>query len=352
MEQHLGHQTYYQNLRNALGEALDIRSDWVQITYQDPKLPWEHISFLPRSIKANLTAAWQVRSYLLRNPSDVLFFSTQVPAVYALDSLKHKPAIVATDITPIQYDKMAAFYGHRPDHTGPIKSMKHKVNKKLFNAAQILLPWSNWVQQSLEEDYDVPKDHIEVLPVGVDLTLWNPGSRTGKTSKTPRILFVGGDFERKGGKVLLQAFQKIGCESAELHIVTKQRLKPPPGCFIYTDLEPNSPKLRALYEQADIFVLPSLAEAFGIAAVEASAAGLPSIVTNSGGLPDIVAEGETGFVVPANNITALSAAISRLLDDPERRRKMGRAARRRAETRFDMRKNGARVAELLRQAVM
>jgi glycosyltransferase involved in cell wall biosynthesis len=87
---------------------------------------------------------------------------------------------------------------------------------------------------------------------------------------------------------------------------------------------------------ADIFVLSSLSEGMPISVLEAMAAGLPVVATAVGGLPEVVVEGETGFLVPPDDVGALTRALARLVADCELRRRMGAAGRRRAELLFDV----------------
>jgi len=88
------------------------------------------------------------------------------------------------------------------------------------------------------------------------------------------------------------------------------------------------------YERADIFVLPSLLEAFGMPAAEAMAAGLPVVASRSGGIVEIVADGETGLLVPPDDAAALAEALLTLFRDPDRRIRMGAAGRACASDRF------------------
>jgi glycosyltransferase involved in cell wall biosynthesis len=73
-----------------------------------------------------------------------------------------------------------------------------------------------------------------------------------------------------------------------------------------------------------------------ISILEAMAAGLPVVASAVGGIPEIVVDGETGLIVPPRDPDALAAALRRLLDDPELRRRMGDAGRARAEEHFDV----------------
>ena len=91
-----------------------------------------------------------------------------------------------------------------------------------------------------------------------------------------------------------------------------------------------------VYGGADLFVLPSYEEGFGLVYIEAALYGLPSIGARVGGVPEAVLDGETGLLVPPGQIDALSEAMQRLRTDPSRRRSMGEAAKRRAESEFSI----------------
>ncbi|GAB4216655.1 MAG: glycosyltransferase family 4 protein [Roseiflexaceae bacterium] len=263
MEQHLGHQTYYQNIRRAVEQAADVFPVWVPVTYHRPGGLVERQRLLPAGLRGLLRGLCEVRSGL-RAPADALFFNTQVPAALAGGLLRRRPYLIATDLTPIQYDAMGALYGHRPDRNPLLRALKHRANRALFRGAARLLPWSSWARDSLVRDYGVDPEQIEVLPPGVDLHHWQPGPR--RTGGPLRVLFVGGDFVRKGGPLLLDAFQSLPPGALELHLVTYTPLAQAPNVVVHNDLTPNSPALVELYRSSDLFVLPTAAEAFGIAA--------------------------------------------------------------------------------------
>jgi glycosyltransferase involved in cell wall biosynthesis len=343
MEQHLGHQTYYQNLRRFVEQEGQLDAAWVPVKYEQGRLA-EWIP-LPEKIRGSLRGMSEVRKALHGPPFDVAFFNTQVPAALGGRHVWNKPYVVATDITPAQYDQLSHLYNHRPDKKGPLQAYKHQVNVRMLRRAARLLPWSTWTRDSLIEDYGVDPTRIDVVPPGVDLSLWTPG--TTRSAGPLRILFVGGDFHRKGGPTLLDAFRALPKGAAELHVVTRTQLAPEDGVHTYYGIQPNSPHLIELYQQADVFVLPTEAEAFGIAAVEACAAGLAVIATAVGGLRDIVADGETGFLVAPRDVMAIRSKLLRLAEDTGLRQRMGAAARLRAEERFDAKQSARRVVEHL-----
>lgn len=348
LEQHLGHRTYADNLRRFVASDTRLEASWAAVHYAPAGQLWEWVPGLPRSVRGSLRGRGEVRRALSAGFHDVAFFNTQVPAVLGGRLSRGRPYVVATDVTPIQYDAIGARYGHSADRIGPLAWYKRRVNRLVFHGAERLLPWSSWTRSSLLNDYGVRPERVQVLPPGVDLEVWRPGGP--RSPGPPRILFVGADFHRKGGQALFEAFSALPAGSAELVLVTRSVPPPGPGIVCHRGLEPNSAELVALYRSCDLFVLPTEAEAFGIAAVEACAAGLPVVATSVGGLADIVATGETGLLVQPADPRALLGAIAALVEDAPRRRSMGLAARARAEARFDARRNAAEVVSSLAAA--
>ncbi len=348
MEQHLGHRAYYLNLRETLESDPRVSTRWVEVTYNHSKSRTARLP-LPESLQGSLAGRQEILRGLDGGRPDALFFNTQVPAALVKDRLGKVPYVISTDITPLQYDRMAEFYHHRADSTGPIQNVKQQINRSLLQRAARLLPWSSWTAGSLTGEYDVPPERVEVLAPGVDLEVFRPGKRAEPGGRV-RILFVGGDLERKGGLDVLEVFKTLPEKAAELVLVTRADVPETPGVRVVNDLQPNSAKLIELYQSSQVFVLPSKGEAFGIAAAEAAAAGLPAVTTAVGGLADIIVHGQTGFVVEPGNREQLKAALTQLIDDASLRRTMGQAARARAEQLFDAKKNARRTLEVLLDA--
>jgi len=89
----------------------------------------------------------------------------------------------------------------------------------------------------------------------------------------------------------------------------------------------NAAELIALAQRCDLFVLPTRADCFSIASLEAMAAGLPVLVSNVGGISDIIREGETGYLIPPDDYDGLCDRLNALLDAPDLRQKMGQRGR-------------------------
>lgn len=343
MEQHLGHLAFYQNIRRFIAGYPDIQPTWVEITYSRQGRLLEKLPLLPNRVRGTIAGYLEVRTGLEQGAYDALVFNTQVPAALAGGLLKKQPYIICTDITPVQYDQMAAHYHHQPDKPGMISRYKHRVNTKVFQQAGHILPWSTWTRTSLIEDYGASPDKIKVNPPGVDLDTWRPGERNAPGPL--RVLFVGGDFYRKGGELLLKACQGIPEGLVELVLVTRSAIPEKNWITVYNDLQPNSARLINLYQNCDVFVLPTQAEAFGIAAVEACAAGLPVLATPVGGLTDIVDDGINGYLVRPDQPELLRNHLLALAKNPSLRQQMGRASRLKAEKNFDARTNASRMVE-------
>ena len=98
----------------------------------------------------------------------------------------------------------------------------------------------------------------------------------------------------------------------------------------------NVPNLEEIVGGSDLFLLPSEAESFGMAALEAMASEVPVIATNAGGLPEVITDGETGFLLPVGAIDAMAARAIEICQNQELQDRLGRNGRDVAETRFNV----------------
>jgi glycosyltransferase involved in cell wall biosynthesis len=194
----------------------------------------------------------------------------------------------------------------------------------------------------------MPTELISVIHPGVDLDLFRP--RLERRPGPPRVLFVGGDFERKGGTDLVEALAGVELP-VQLDLVTAPSAGPVerPGVRLHSGLQPQSEQLVALYRDADIFVLPSRGDCFPQAVAEAMACGLPAVVSGVGAMPEMVKDGINGYVVGARAPRDLRLALERMLADDALRGRMGAASLGIATQHHDARRNCFAICELLRQ---
>jgi hypothetical protein len=252
------------------------------------------------------------------------------------DLVEAAPSYLVMDMTPTQMTAMGELYGYTTQRAGFFGGWKRRATGRIYHAARHFFPWNTWVAQSLVSDWGVPKEKITPLSPGVDTALFTPGPDNGERGRA-RVLFVGGDFVRKGGDVLLR-WARETAHSVELHLVTRDSVEDvPENVHVHRNVAPLSEELVALYQQSDVFALPTRADCYSLVALEAMACGLPIVITPLGGIPELIEEGKTGFLIPPDNYTALAARLDALVSDPALRTRLGAAARERACRLFDAR---------------
>jgi len=194
-------------------------------------------------------------------------------------------------------------------------------------------------KRTLAAEFDVPADRITVAEPGTDRGAVTPRAPSASVA----LLAVGAVVQRKGYDVLIEALASLidlpwrltivgDCErsletTARLRVaIEDNRLAP------RVTIEGAVPdaRLREFYASADLFVLPSRYEGFGMAYAEAIAHGLPVIGTTAGAIPDTV-PAEAGLLVPPDDAAALGAALRLLIEDRDAREGLSAGARAAAE---------------------
>jgi glycosyltransferase involved in cell wall biosynthesis len=347
LEQTLGHVAHGRNIERALKAEPDIDAAVIRIEFNEPAGLQRLPAFRTWTWRASLAARNALRATMREKPLHAAFIHTQVAALMAGEIMRSVPTIVSLDATPRLFDREGDAYGHRRN-VELVELLKKQANTRSFAAARRLVTWSHSAAYSLVRDYGVPMSKIDVIPPGVDLSLFRP-SLLPKPAGPVRVLFVGSDFERKGGPDLLEAARQLG-DKVQLDVVTRDKVNPPAGMTvrIHNDLGPQSDELVTLYRRADIFVLPSRGDCMPQAVIEALACGLPVVATRVGAIPEMVRDGVNGCLVPAQNPKALAAAIASLLQSPSRRHTMGRWSRVLAQQEFDAARNNRRIFGLMK----
>lgn len=321
-------------------------TDWTDVTYNEPG-GWLERLPLPGRVGGTLRGVQQTSAALRRGPFDALFFLTHNPAVLQQLAISRTPTVLWTDVTPALLDAQAAQYDHPVETSRLAKRAKHALVKRTFNTAKLCVGWSRWACDSFVRDYGVPQEKTRVVAPGVDLARFSvaPTEKRGK----PRLLFVGGNFVRKGGDLLLDVFRRHLRGRCELDLVTRDPVEQEEGVRVHHGLNAGSQQLVALFDNATAFVLPTRGDCFSIASMEAMAKGLPVVVSAVGGIPEIVEHAESGFLL-GDSGTDLLGAIEPLLADPTRARAMGLRGRQLAEQRFDAKQTADKLMTLATQA--
>ncbi len=351
LEQALGHVTHSRNLYENVSPACGIEPAWAPI-------PWDVSGWAGKvplyrsnwTVRASLRARRSLTELQRDAPLDGIFFHTQVTAVLAHNWLRTIPSIVSLDATPKQYDALGDVYAHEP---GPrwLEALKDRANQTCCENARHLVTWSAWAKASLVHDYELPESKITVIPPGVNSAAWAPDTPRELRGGPVRILFVGGNLERKGGTHLLEAFSRIADLDVHLDLVTRDSPRPQPRVQVHQGLQPNSPELMDLYHAADIFCLPTMGDCLPMVLSEAGAAGLPAISTNVAAIPEIVRDGESGLLVPPGDSAALESALRTLVENPLLRLSMGERAMGIVREQYDAPTNARRLCELLKRTL-
>ncbi|NOY26068.1 MAG: glycosyltransferase family 4 protein [Oligoflexia bacterium] len=209
---------------------------------------------------------------------------------------------------------------------GRARDRRLALEREVFHSAAFIFPRSDWLARSLVADQGC--DPGRVIRVGGGVNFRVP-DRLERRYDQQVALFVGLEFDRKGGRVLLAAWERVRSRlpHARLQIVGPKRPHTalPPGVEWVGPLWDRA-ALRARYLDATLFVMPSLFEPWGHAFLEAMSQGLPCIGARCCAMPEIIDDGRTGLLVPPGEALPLAAALESLLGDPGRAAAMGAAA--------------------------
>ena len=264
------------------------------------------------------------------------------------------------------YGLLGACSGHHPFVLSPWGSdvyrfphrsfMHRRILQFTINRADVITATS----RALTEEttiYLKQKKTIQTIPFGVDLARFRPcGS---KDAGTVTIGTVKGLEKTYGLDHLIRAFARLHQSNPKVKLMIVGRGSQADALrrlCVNVGVEKSvtfigaveNEKVPEYLNKMDIFVIPSLEESFGVAAVEAAACQLPVIASAVGGLPEVVVDGETGYLVPPRDAGAIADRLALLVTHTELRRRMGQAGRALVEKQYDWARNAERMEQLYR----
>src|SRR5262245_40967111 len=259
---------------------------------------------------------------------------------------------------------MFAEHGGWPERGSDFHRVGTVMEELSVKRADALMACSASIADFNAAFYGVPRDTIDVIHCGVDAEAFRPPRPGGSDRGRPTVLFVGRIDGDKGVPVVLEAGLRLrsrypdirlqilgsGGDDVIEEIRTRLRDERAEASVEFHGFVDRF-RLPAFYQQADVFCAPSQYEAFGIVYIEALACGCPVVASTAGGTPEAVADGETGLLVPPNDVDAVARALERILADPPLRRRMGQAGRRRVKEYFAMDKYIQRVLAVYHKAI-
>jgi glycosyltransferase involved in cell wall biosynthesis len=271
----------------------------------------------------------------------IAFLDTSIPIIYLSDTT---------------FQNMIDYY---PSFSNLLKFSQREGNliegRAISKARYVIYP-SEWAANSAIRDYGASPEKVQIIPLGASLErIPLPAAPRAPEGRTCNLLFVGRDWQRKGGELAVAALEKLAEYNlpAQLTIVGCQ----PPLTFrdnirvfpyLNKNREEEARTLEQLYAEADFLILPTRAECGSIAAVEASAFGVPVIATDTGGLPANIKEGINGHLLP---LTAtgddFALVVATLFRDEKRYKKLRETSRQEYERRSDGEFWSREVAKLI-----
>ncbi len=345
LEQALGHVVHAMNIERVLSEQDDIDPTIIRVE-PDVSSGMRSLPFVRNwSLQSSLSARQSLNRHIASNSPDAVFVHTQVAALLARDIMRKYPTIVSLDATPINFDVVGEAYGHNRQ-ADVVEAGKKAVTRRALLRADAVVTWSRWAAASVVRDYGIDAERVHAIAPGVDLRRLRPVG--GARDEGPvRLLFVGGDFERKGGLDLIEAMRLLD-RPAELDIVSSAA-EAPAGLpvRVHSGVAANSSLITDLFRRADVFVLPTQGDCTPLAVAEALACGLPVVATPVGSMDELVLDGENGYLVPPGDPRRLADTLTGLIDQPATREAFGRRSRRLAEEDHDVDKNCRRIFDLM-----
>ncbi len=227
------------------------------------------------------------------------------------------------------------------------QALVRRMKLEYREADRILVPSSISEDTFLQNGIAAGK--LVRIPYGVDTSAFCPGD-IGRTDIF-RVLYAGRLELLKGMRYLLDAWRMLDLHNAELWLVGRVMPEVEPflkqGATRSIRIVGNVTReeLAKYYQSADVFVLPSLCDGFGLVILEAMASGLPVIATVNTGGPDVVTDGKEGFVIPIRNSDALAERLHWFYSHRSQASEMGRRAREKVMSHFTWEHYGGRILE-------
>ncbi|ASA78636.1 glycosyltransferase family 4 protein [Thermococcus sp. 5-4] len=287
----------------------------------------------------------RIKEWVRQNELDVVHIQGGPGGVFLLIN----PGVPVVYTAHHTYAQQYRYFGRR------FYKLLMKLEKHGYVMAKKIIAVSSTTKSSLTDDYDVPSEKITLLPNGVDFHIFRPLSRVKKVPYS--ILYVGRLDKRKGLYYLIKAMKHITKElpTARLYIIGSGHLRNNLEQLIKNERVNNNvvflgnvplDDLVKWYNKAEVFVLPSLFEGFGIVVLEAIACGTPVVGTNVPGIVDIIEHEKTGVLVSPKSELGLKEQLVYLLSSPKIRRKLTHKSRKRLERKFEWKVIVERLTEL------
>jgi len=350
----LGNKTVSAIIKDVLDGLDDFQADYISVTpddYGKYKVPcWKKA--------AGMTA--EALHIIDQKLKDVDFNAYDLVIVQGFEygwavnkRVKDIPCIMFNDSTPTATHRMMRQF----PYYSPFWKLRSLVLewayriffRNVFSNIDHVFPQTDWCGRSMVRDFGIPQSRVSGGTIAADLDRWPVRDFADSSDEGIRLLFVGNEFQRKGGPFLLAVLERLP-ETAKLVIVSND-------CFFDSALLPDRvrhyknidhDKMPEMFRSADIFVFPTYKEHFGMVQIEALSSGLPLISRDVGGVSDAVIDGYNGYLMPYKSTEDdWVKKIEFLMSHPDERARMGKNSRVLAEEKFSMEKFKSRISEAI-----
>jgi glycosyltransferase involved in cell wall biosynthesis len=245
------------------------------------------------------------------------------------------PVLYSSDAT---FDQVRDYYPEFSELLPRSVRQGNEIEKRAIDRARWLLYPSPWVADFAVKSYGADPARVHVVPYGANLDSPPPPevARRLPDRASCNLLFIGVDWERKGGAIAVAAYDALLRQGVPAKLTIVGCTPPPdaarPGIRVIPFLDKNQPAERAtldaLYADAHFLFVPTRRECYGIVFCEAAAFGVPVLSTDTGGVSGIVRDGVSGFLLPPEAPGAEYAKLlAELFESPDRYRSLREASR-------------------------
>ena len=226
-----------------------------------------------------------------------------------------------------------------------------ECEREIYQRATLNFTMSENVARSIVKDYHCDPDRVVNVYGGANITVARDEVFDDRRYAQKNIVFVGVEWERKGGPVMLEAFKLLlkKFPTAHLDIIGCAPKVDVPNCNVVGKV--SLAKVSEYYKQATVFCLPTRLEPFGIVFLEAMAHKLPVVATNIGAIPELIIDGKNGYLVEPDNPQQLAEKLIESIESPERCKAFGEYGHQRLWDTYTWEKTGARIKENIAQFV-
>ena len=244
----------------------------------------------------------QLEKDLKKRPVDVLFVSASSQLVAYLKT--DIPVIYMTDAT---FQQIQGYYPYFSNLAGYNIRQGIELDKKAFHKATHCMLASEWNKNSAVYDYGINSEKISVVPCGANMDIIPASEDLLPYTDGPfRLLFLGVEWDRKGGDIALEAFRLLQGKGIKVHLhiigcVPPHDLSHEKNItvipFLNKNKEDDFQQLHKIFLETTILFLPTRAECAGVVFSEASAYGVPSVTTDTGGVTTYVNNDVNGYTL-------------------------------------------------------